>query len=88
MGYKTRDWRNSMRVTLDYNNMTEKFLGDTVCPAGVLHRQGHAAVFLLLPVHALFGGGNPEQVVFRNNMLFPGHITVPSASSTGRTSAG
>ena len=27
MGYKTRDWRNSMRVTLDYNNMTEKFLG-------------------------------------------------------------
>ena len=28
MGYKTRDWRNSMRVTLDYNNMTEKFLGD------------------------------------------------------------
>ena len=28
MGYKTRDWRNSMRVTLDYNNMTDKFLGD------------------------------------------------------------
>ena len=28
MGYKTREWRNSMRVTLDYNNMTEKFLGD------------------------------------------------------------
>ena len=27
MAYKTRDWRNSMRVTLDYNNMTEKFLG-------------------------------------------------------------
>ena len=28
MGYKTREWRNSMRVTLDYNNMTEQFLGD------------------------------------------------------------
>ena len=28
MGYKTREWRKSMRVTLDYNNMTEKFLGD------------------------------------------------------------
>ena len=28
MGYKTREWRNSMRVTLDYNNMTDKFLGD------------------------------------------------------------
>ena len=28
MGYKTRDWRNSMRVTLDYNNMTETFLGE------------------------------------------------------------
>ena len=27
MAYKTRDWRNSMRVTLDYNNMMEKFLG-------------------------------------------------------------
>lgn len=28
MGYKTKEWRDSMRVTLDYNNMTEKFLGD------------------------------------------------------------
>ena len=28
MGYKTRDWRNSMRVTLDYNNMMDTFLGD------------------------------------------------------------
>ena len=28
MAYKTREWRNSMRVTLDYNNMTEKFLGE------------------------------------------------------------
>jgi hypothetical protein len=27
MGYKTREWRNSMRVTVDYNNMTEQFLG-------------------------------------------------------------
>ena len=27
MAYKTRDWRNSMRVTLDYNNMTDAFLG-------------------------------------------------------------
>ncbi len=28
MAYKTREWRNSMRVTVDYNNMTEKFLGE------------------------------------------------------------
>ena len=28
MGYKTKQWRNDMRVTLDYNNMTDKFLGD------------------------------------------------------------
>ena len=28
MGYKTREWRDSMRVTLDYNNMTDTFLGD------------------------------------------------------------
>ena len=28
MGYKTREWRDSMRVTLDYNNMTETFLGE------------------------------------------------------------
>lgn len=28
MGYKTKAWRDSMRVTLDYNNMTEKFLGE------------------------------------------------------------
>ncbi len=28
MGYKTKEWRNSMRVTLDYNNMTDTFLGD------------------------------------------------------------
>lgn len=28
MSYKTREWRDSMRVTLDYNNMTETFLGD------------------------------------------------------------
>ena len=28
MGYKTREWRNSMRVRLDYNNMTDTFLGD------------------------------------------------------------
>ena len=28
MGYKTKDWRNSMRVTLDYNNMTDTFLGE------------------------------------------------------------
>ena len=27
MAYKTKEWRNSMRVTLDYNNMTDKFLG-------------------------------------------------------------
>ena len=23
MAYKTREWRNSMRVTVDYNNMTD-----------------------------------------------------------------
>ena len=28
MAYKTREWRNSMRVTLDYNNMTDRFLGE------------------------------------------------------------
>ena len=28
MGYKTREWRNSMRVSLDYNNMMDTFLGD------------------------------------------------------------
>ena len=28
MGYKTREWRNSMRVTVDYNNMMAKFLGE------------------------------------------------------------
>ncbi len=28
MGYKTKEWRNAMRVTLDYNNMTDVFLGD------------------------------------------------------------
>jgi len=28
MGYKTKEWRNSMRVTLDYNNMTDTFLGE------------------------------------------------------------
>ncbi len=28
MGYKTREWRKSMRVTVDYNNMMSKFLGD------------------------------------------------------------
>ena len=28
MAYKTREWRNSMRVTVDYNNMMSKFLGE------------------------------------------------------------
>ena len=28
MSYKSREWRNDMRVTLDFNNMTDKFLGD------------------------------------------------------------
>ena len=28
MAYKTKEWRESMRVTLDYNNMTETFLGE------------------------------------------------------------
>lgn len=28
MSYKTKDWRNSMRVTVDYNNMMAKFLGE------------------------------------------------------------
>ncbi len=28
MAYKTREWRNSMRIKLDFNNMTDTFLGD------------------------------------------------------------
>ena len=28
MAYKTREWRNAMRVTVDYNYMMEKSLGD------------------------------------------------------------
>ena len=28
MGYKTIAWRKSMRVTLDYNNMTSAVLGE------------------------------------------------------------
>jgi glucose-6-phosphate isomerase len=28
MAYKTKEWRNSMRVTVDYNNMMSKFLGE------------------------------------------------------------
>ena len=28
MGYKTKDWRNSMRVTVDYNYMMAKSLGE------------------------------------------------------------
>ena len=28
MGYKTKEWRNSMRVTLDYNNMMNTFVGE------------------------------------------------------------
>ncbi len=28
MAYKTREWRNEMRVTVDYNNMMSKFLGE------------------------------------------------------------
>ena len=28
MGYKTKEWRDHMRVTLDYNNLPDKFLGD------------------------------------------------------------
>ncbi len=28
MGYKTKEWRKSMRVTVDYNNMMAKFLGE------------------------------------------------------------
>ena len=28
MSYKTREWRNSMRVTVDYNNMMSKYLGE------------------------------------------------------------
>ncbi len=29
MGYKTKDWRQSMRVTVDYNYMMSKSLGNT-----------------------------------------------------------
>ena len=28
MGYKTKEWRSAMRVKLDYNNMTDTFLGE------------------------------------------------------------
>ena len=28
MAYKTKEWRNSMRVTVDYNYMMAKSLGD------------------------------------------------------------
>ncbi len=28
MGYKTREWRNAMRVRVDYNYMMEKYVGD------------------------------------------------------------
>ena len=28
MAYKTKEWRNSMRVSVDYNNMMSKFLGE------------------------------------------------------------
>ena len=28
MVYKTKEWRNSMRVTVDYNYMMSKSLGD------------------------------------------------------------
>jgi glucose-6-phosphate isomerase len=28
MAYKTKEWRSSMRVTVDYNNMMSKFLGE------------------------------------------------------------
>ena len=28
MGYKTKEWRNSMRVTVDYNNIMSKLQGE------------------------------------------------------------
>jgi len=28
MAYRTREWRNSMRISVDYNNMMSKFLGE------------------------------------------------------------
>ncbi|MBO4989165.1 MAG: glucose-6-phosphate isomerase [Clostridia bacterium] len=28
MAYKSKDWRDSMRITLDYNNVTDKILGE------------------------------------------------------------
>lgn len=27
MNYRNKDWRNGMRVTVDYNNMMKKFVG-------------------------------------------------------------
>lgn len=43
MGYKTKNWRDSMRVTLDYNNMTEKFLGKKGFTNGQLASHNAAA---------------------------------------------
>ena len=38
MGYKTREWRKSMRVTVDFNNMTQQFLGKEGFDESELHR--------------------------------------------------
>lgn len=27
MNFRNKDWRNGMRVTVDYNNMMKKFVG-------------------------------------------------------------
>ena len=28
MNFRNKDWRNSMRITVDYNYMIKKFIGD------------------------------------------------------------
>ena len=44
VGYKNKDWRNAMRVTLDYNNMTDKFLGERGFTEKQLYSYAHRAV--------------------------------------------
>ena len=44
VGYKNKEWRNSMRVTLDYNNMTDKFLGERGFTEKQLYGYAHRAV--------------------------------------------
>ena len=44
VGYKNKDWRKSMRVTIDFNNMTDKFLGERGFTEKQLYSYAHRAV--------------------------------------------